>query len=556
MSLFDLDPSAGRPITHFDLVRSLQAAHADEEVKGVVLEVDDTGFSMSQVQEICRHLVSLRKAGKDVWLYSDRLTLGSALFGAAASHFSLMPEARVVLNGLYAENLYFKGLFDMIGLQADVVHIGEYKSAGEMFTREGPSEAARRQTERLLDALYQQIVSHLAEGRTVKPAAVRSFIDAGFQTPEQALEAGLVDELTYRSDFVRKLRGQYGAEARFDRSYELPDPGGPEIDGMLDVFSLLFSAGKEKRLKRDFIAVVPLEGIITRDSAAPVRREILKAARHERCRGLVLRVDSPGGSALASEILWKAADRFRATGRPSAASMAATAASGGYYVSSSCGRIFAERSTITGSIGVVGMKLALGGAMDSLGITAHETKRGRHAGLMNTTRPFTAEERELVRAAMRDTYETFKQRVAAGRKGRLAGELEALAGGRVFTGARAAELGLVDAIGGIHEALEYVASEAGLEDYEAHLFPEPKDPIMGLFAAPDERGKDDEFLRWGGRCEPAAALADQLARHPAVRLLDPSKQRVLRRLAEGLAAFRDERVLLVAPQFRVLLGGN
>ncbi|MFP6877325.1 MAG: signal peptide peptidase SppA [Roseibacillus sp.] len=551
LSLLSLSFSTERGITHYDLVRSLQKAAADEEVKGVVLEVDGAGFTMAQVQELQRRLQEIRKAGKDVWMYSEALSRGTALIGSVANHFVLMPEADVSLTGIYGESLYFKGLFDKIGVQVDVVHIGDFKSAGESYYRDGPSESAQKQMNELLDANYEQTVSQIAKGRGIEEEDVRAFVDSGFQTAELAKEAGLIDDLQYRTDFIKIVRAHYGEGTKFDREYELPSASGPEIDSMFDVFSLLFGSGRAKRFRRDYIAVVVLDAAITDSSIAPVRKEILAAAKNVKCRGLVFRVNSPGGSALASEVLWEATDEFKATGKPFVVSMGGVAASGGYYVAAGAERIFAERGTVTGSIGVVGMKFALGGGMDKLGITTHEIKRGRHADIMNTTRPFSEEEKALVRKSMLDIYGTFKKRITNGRGDRLKGELESMAGGRVYPGERALELGLVDELGGIHEALAYVAKKAKLEIYETYLLPEPQDLFSGLFAPAPASRDDDEFIRMSERT-PASAMKAHLDSQPILRVLDPSKRAALEQFVTGLETFQNERILLLAPHFTSL----
>ena len=548
-SLLGFSMSSGRPLTHFDLVRSLRQAGEDAQVKGVVLEVDQASLGVAQLQEIRRRLLAIRDAGKDVWIYTDGLTLRTALLGSAANHFVLMPEGDVSLTGLYSETLYFKGLLDTIGVTADVVHIGDFKSAGEQFYRSGPSEPAARQMNAVYDSLFKQLVANISSGRGIEPAILQAFIDSGFRTPEQARDNKLVDDLQYRSDFIATVRDHYGEEAAFNREYKLPDTGSPEMDSMFDLFSLMFSSGKSKRFRKDHLVVVSLDAAITDASIAPVRKAILQATKNDKCKGMVLRVNSPGGSARASEILWKAADRFKASGKPFVVSMGGVAASGGYYIAAGADKIYAEEATITGSIGVVGMKLALGGTMEKLGITTHEFKRGEHADLMNSNRPFSNPERTLMRNSMLDVYGTFKKRVADGRGDKLTGELESLAGGRVYTGRHALEIGLVDEIGGLREAIAFVSGTAGLDNPDIHLLPEPKDPFSGLFSSPKKPGKEDDFITLNAPSAPVGRLRAFLTAHPALHALDPAKRTAIERFASRLEAFQTERILLLAPPF-------
>lgn len=546
-----LNMEANRPLTLFDLTRSLKKAAADPNVKAVVIDADDASLGLPQLQEIHRRLQAVRAAGKDVWLYTDSYSNATALLGSAANHFTLMPEGDVSFSGLYSESMYFKGLLDKAGVTADVIHIGDFKSFGEQYYRTGPSEFAKQQTEELIGGIFDQLVGEIAEGRKVPAEKIRGLIDLGTFTPQQAKDAGLVDELKHRTDFSAAVKAAYeGAE--FDREYALPDLDGPEITGMFDVFKLMFQADKSKTGKSDYIAVVPFEGEISSESIAPVRAQILKLLHDDHAKALVLRVDSPGGSALASEVLWEATDEWKASGRPFVVSMGGVAASGGYYISSGADRIFAEEGTVTGSIGVVGMKLVLGGAMEKLGVTTHATQRGKNAGAQSMFRPFSPEESQLVRDSMLQVYGTFKKRIEAGRGDRLKGELEGMAGGRVFTGTRALELGLVDELGGLGEAIAHAAEKAGVDADAIKLVPEPKSALEGLFAPP-EKPTGDEIVRMGVAVSPAAeAIRATLGDVKFAALPQPARSAVADML-ERIESCTDGAVQLIGPEISIPL---
>lgn len=462
-SMLEITFDASRPLTMLDLTRSLEKAAADGNVKAVVMDVDGAALGFAQIQEIRRRLLAVREAGKDVWIYTEALNNGTALLGSAANHFTLMPEADCSFSGIHAESMYFKGLFDKAGVSAEVIHIGDFKSFGEMFYRTGPSDEAKQQEEQLFDDVFRQLFVHVAVGRNLDPAEVMKVIDDSSLNATDMAAKGIADHLLHRTDFVKKVRETYGEDAKYDRDYELPDLDGPEITGMMDILKLAFAADPAAIPRKDFVAVVALEGDITDASVAPVRAQILKLAKQDKAKALVLRVNSPGGSALASEVLWEAADEWKATGKPFIVSMGGVAASGGYYVACGADRIFAEAGTITGSIGVVGMKFVVGGAMEKLGITTHSTQRGKNAGAMSMMRGFTPEEAGLVRKSMDDVYATFKKRVTDGRGKALKGDLEPLAGGRVYSGIQALKIGLVDEIGGLSEAIAQAASAAKLK---------------------------------------------------------------------------------------------
>lgn len=551
-SLFgSLGIEPNRPLTLFDVTRSLEKAAEDPAVSAVVLDADDAELGLAQIQEIHRRLAAVRKAGKDVWLYSDSLSNATALLGSSANHFTLMPEGDISFSGLYAESMYFKGLLDKAGVVADVIHIGDFKSFGEEFYRTGPSDFAKQQQEELIGGIFDQIVGKVAEGRKVPADKIRSLIDLGTFTPQQAKEAGLVDDLKHRTDFSAAVREAYKG-ADFDHEYALPDLDGPEITGMFDIFKLMFQADKSKADKTDYVAVVALDSDISNETIAPVRAEILKLIKDENAKALVFRVDSPGGSALASEVLWEATDEWKATNRPFVVSMGGVAASGGYYVSAGADRIFAEEGTITGSIGVVGMKLVLGGAMEKVGITTHATQRGARAGAMSMSKPYTEEETKMVRDSMLSVYGTFKKRIESGRGPRLKGELEGMAGGRVYTGTRALELGLVDELGGLGEAIAYAADKAGVSPESAKLSPEPKSALEGLFAKP-EKPADDEVVRMGVRRSPVKeAVLATLGDAKLSTLPEPARD-AISRLLKRIDSSSDSAVQLIGPEISIPL---
>lgn len=544
--LLNFAPNPRRPVTHFDLVASLQQVAESEEIQAIVVEVDQAGFALAQLQEIKRGLEAVKESGKEVWLYSDSLNTKTALLGSAASQFVLNPVGDVSLSGLHAETMYFKGLLDKVGVQVDVVHIGDFKSAGENFYRAAPSKPALRQSAELLDSLFNTLVTEIAVGRAITRDSVLALIDQGVTTAQEAHEAGLVDRLQYRTDLVAELQEKYGEEANFDRGYIRSGDKEPEIDSFFDLMKLMFSSGKEKSPQEDYVAVVVFEGAIDFASIIPARDEVLRLVDDEKCQALVLRVNSPGGSALASEILWEALDEFSQTERPFVVSMGAVAASGGYYIASGADLILAEPATITGSIGVVGMKVALGEVMAKFGITTHEMKRGAHADLYNSLRPFSPQERGLVRQSMLDVYGTFKQRIIDGRGDRLVGELEKLAGGRVYSGQDALRFGLVDQMGGLGEAIAEAAALAEMEEGNPEMFPRPKSPLDSLFQQEADSGNDD-FITMQGAAQPAILVSAWLQQEAILSLLPQEQRMQIGKNLKLLEAMQGDRIQLIAP---------
>jgi protease IV len=247
-------------------------------------------------------------------------------------------------------------------------------------------------------------------------------------------------------------------------------------------------------------------------------------------------------------VLWEATDEWNATGKPFAVSMGGVAASGGYYVSSSADRIFAEAGTITGSIGVVGMKFVIGEALDKIGITIHSTQRGKNAGAMSMTHGFTEDEAKRVKESMAAVYTTFKKRVTDGRGKALKGDLEPLAGGKVYSGKDALAIGLVDELGGLHEAVAWVTKEAKLETPEVRLVPEPKSGLEGLFSPKKDKG-DDEVIRAAAAPDAAVRLQAMLKNSALLETLPlPARSSILKMVGR-IEAFQETQVLMLGPDF-------
>ncbi len=553
------------PVNMFDLLQTLRRARGDADLRAVVFDIEEAALGLAQIQELRAQFDALRAADKDVLIYAETLHVGTLLLGSSASRLVMMPKGMLDLSGLYSESLYFKNLLDKIGVEADIIHCGAFKSAGEPFYRTGPSEAAEQQTNSLLDSIYEQIIADIAESRHLSPETVSDLIDKGLFHPDEALEAKLVDALQYRGDFVQSIRRKYGRDTEVVRDYG--KKGGPEVDleNPFAIFKLLSDLMKgPTQSDKPTVAVVYVEGSIVSGESEPgffggsstaasetIRKAIAKAARDESVKALVLRVNSPGGSAIASEVICEATKRFKQSGRPFLVSMGNVAASGGYYVSTLADAIYAEPSTITGSIGVVGGKIVTKGLWDWAGVTGKEYKRGAHADIMNTNRKFSDEERELIQSTMNRVYGEFKARVTEGRADRIEGEVDALAGGRVYTGEQALEKGLVDRLGGLADAIKKAADEADLGSYEVRVFPQPK-TIFDLFAEAFGGQKDDDgfvSLRSAGHALGAkfGALPAAAGLIETVRHLDPAKARVLENFLIQLDLLSEERVLLIGP---------
>jgi len=549
----------------FDLLNTLKEGRTDEHLRAVVFDVEEMGIGLAQIQELRQQFEALRAAEKDVYIYAETMRPATLLLGSSASQLVLMPKGEIEFTGMYGEALYFKGLMDKIGVEADILHCGDFKSAGEPFYRTGPSEYAEQQQNKLMDSMFEQLVDGIAKSRKLEPAAVKTLMDKGIFSAQEALDAKLVDKLAYKEDFVADLRKAHGKDTKIVTRYGKKK--GPEIDpdnfmSMFKVFSDLMKGEEESDQPK--IAVVYVEGTIVGGEAEQnffggdsnahsetIRKALDAAAKDDTVKALILRVDSPGGSAIASEVMCEAAKRFKDSGRPFIVSMGNVAASGGYYVSTLADTIFAQPGTITGSIGVVGGKMVTKGLWDWVGISGHEYKRGKHADVMNTIRKFNEEERAMISGMMNRVYGEFKARVIQGRGKKIKGELEPLAGGRVYTGKQALDIGLVDQLGGFSDCIKYTAQTAQLGDkYELRVFPRPKslgDILTEIFGGKEDK---DEAVHArvdfgsGGRFGKLPAVSAALE---AASVVDPSKARAIKNFLTQLELFTQESVLLIGP---------
>jgi len=531
------------PRTLYDCVRQIRKAAESPDIAGLVMIVEQPEMNLAQVEEVTRALRAFRDAGKKVYCYTDYAGNLSYALACAADHITLAEYSQISTTGLHAEVSFYKGLLDKIGVQAQMMHCGAYKAALEPFTRTEPSKEFAENINWLLDDIYARWIELIATGRGLDPQRVRELVDQAPLFADQAREAGLVDAVGSFGDFRKMIRKEFGQDVEVLKS--LKDKERPEIDfsnpfAVFEMLNEMFSMAKEARSGQPGVGLIYIQGAITvgENDESPfaagqvagsttLRAAFEKARGDERIRAVVVRVDSPGGSALASDIIWKAARRC-AEEKPLIVSMGGVAGSGGYYVSLPGDVIFAEPTTITASIGVVGGKLVWKELWeDKLGVTTTEFDRGKHAGLMSFNRPWTPGEREFMRNWLLAVYEQFKQRVITSRGDRLKGTLEELAEGRVFTGRQALERGLVDRLGGLQDALAYAAERADLpEDYKVYVLPEPKDMFTELMRAITGQEGEDEFEIVAPRLRMQDPLAGALL--PLVKELSPQRAQMLR----------------------------
>ncbi len=553
--LFGSEP----PLSLKNLLERFKEARHDNSVVAVVIDVEQAGLGFAQLQEIHAAMRKFAAVDKEVYVHADSLMTGTYVAATGASHISVVPTGLVWLVGLYGETPYLRGALDKIGCIPDFEQCGDFKSAGETFMRTGPSEEAKQMTAWLLDSIYEDLVTMIAESRALSPEKTRSLIDNGPYTAEEALAAGLIDSVKHRQDFIGDLKRRYGKGVDIVVDYGKRDPFEIPDDNFFALVEFLMKLFNPmpKTYTEPSVAIVYVEGAILPGAAertpfgvsagafsTTIRKALDKAAADDTVKAVVLRIDSPGGSALASEIILNGAKRVAAK-KPIVVSMGNVAGSGGYYVTCASETIFADSATITASIGVIAGKLVTTGMWDKLGVNWHAKQRGKMAGMMSSAGRFSQTERAKLRHYMETVYDIFKGHVVAARGDRLTKPIDEIAGGRVFTARQALELGLVDRIGGLEDAIKFAANRAGMGEYEVRVIPEPPSIFELLLGSRDE---DDALTR------APKAMASSLTELepfrtmlPVVAKVDPLRARAIFRMLQRLELLHRENVLMMMP---------
>lgn len=470
-------------VTMQDVITRIQKARDDDKVKAVLLTVGETEVELSEAEEIRDALADCVKHGKRVFVYADAYDSSSYVLASGASDICMLEGGEMELPGVGLEPIFAKGLLDKIGVQADYVQIGQYKGADEEFTRTQPSPEFAGELNKLADSMYAELIDSISSRRKIPPAQVKQIVDESLLEATDAKAAKLVDHLVDEDglrDLMNKELGtkldvvhHYGEEER-----ETLDPDNP-----WSFFSMIMK--RPAAPSGPTVAIVYANGVIIDGESQEslfgsesigsddIRRAMRIVERDDNIKAVVLRINSPGGSALASEAMWQAVHRA-AKKKPIIVSVGSMAASGGYYLASSCDTIYADPTAILGSIGVVGGKFVITGLFDKVGLSADPIVRGKNAGLFDPFSPFTPQQRQMVTNWMTRTYDQFTRRVLSTRKHII--DIDKVARGRVFLARQAKTLGMIDEIGGLDAALDAAAERANLKtgEYEVQTIPGPK----------------------------------------------------------------------------------
>jgi protease IV len=448
-------------LTVRDIVEALHRGAEDDRVRALVARVGSGGLGLAQVEEIRDAVTAFRASGKPTVLFSETFGefasgQGGYYLATAFERIYLQPSGDVGLAGLISENPFFQGTLERIGVEPRMDHRYEYKNALNVFTETEMTEPHREAVEAVLRSSYENIVAGIAAGRGMTPAEARAVVDAGPYYGEEAVRARLVDGLAYRDEVYDSIRATVGGDPEFlfVRRY-LRAAGRPFRRG--DGIALIYGTGTVQRGTSDFSAMTGGASM----GSETVTRAFREAIEDDGIRAIVFRVDSPGGSYVASDAIWRETVRARAAGKPVIVTMGNVAGSGGYFVAMAADRIVAHPSTITGSIGVVGGKLLLNEISENLGITWDDVQVGGNAGMWSTFNDYTPQEWQRVQALLDRIYLDFTGKAAQGR-GLSRDSVHAIARGRIWTGADAQRLGLVDELGGFQVALRLAREAAGL----------------------------------------------------------------------------------------------
>jgi protease-4 len=487
-TLFETPPPSLR-----GLVESIDRAAADSQVKGLVLRVGGVDAGWGRVQELRDALLRFRATGKPSWAHLEFAGNREYYLATGCERIAAAPTALLNVSGLAADVMFLRGTLDKVGVQAQFEGVGKYKNAPNQFTETGFTEPHREQMESLVDDLFQQYVSALAEGRGMDEERVRRIIDEGPFDAARASEVGLVDELLYPDEIEDRLpTTESVGVVDYVRSAR-----GFGLDGRAKV-ALVYAVGD---IMPGESASGPFGGS-GYAGAETIGRGLRQAARDDSIRAIILRVDSPGGVGTAADAVWREVGRAQLK-KPVIASMGDAAASGGYYIAMNGDAIVAQPATITGSIGVFSGKFSMGELYEKLGISHETVVRGRNADIFSSWEPWSEEERAKIRALNESFYETFVGKAAEGR-GRTPEEIHAVAQGRVWTGQQALEKGLVDVLGGLETAVATARERAGLAPNEA----------VRLVVLPERKG----FLE---------TLLERRQEELAARVLGPEAQALL-----------------------------
>lgn len=458
-----------------DILLHIKEAKTDDRIKGIYVDVSYIQAGFASIEEIRNALLDFKKSGKFILAYSEVYTKGAYYLASAADKVYVNPEGLVDFKGFSTELMFFKGALDKLDIEPQVIKVGNYKSAVEPYILDKMSKPNREQITSFLGSMYSHFLTNIAKSRKLSADELRNTANnALVQTARDAFAYKLVDGLKYKDEVLTELKALSGiAQTKDLRSVSIGDYTPQEEDSKAgnssNRIAIVYALGE----------IVSGEGSNETMGSENVSKAIRQARLDKKVKAVVLRINSPGGSSLASDVIWREVELTKKV-KPVMVSMGDVAASGGYYIACAADSIFAQPNTITGSIGVFAVIPNMKKFFNNkLGITFDEVKTGKLSAI-SLTRPLTDAERLLLQKEVNHIYQTFTQKVADGRKKRQS-YIDSIGQGRVWTGAEAINIGLVDRLGNIDDAVKSAAKKAGIKEYKLVAYPAQKDPLKELF---------------------------------------------------------------------------
>jgi protease-4 len=447
-----------QPMTMIETWQLLRKAAADSRIKAIALEPRDLNVGWAKLEELRGSILAFRKTGKPVYAYLRGAGTKEYYVATAADRVFMAPEDELDVKGLRAELMFVKGTLDKLGVGMEFEHVGKYKDAPDMYTRTSPTPETLEVENEILDQFYADIIAVIAEGRKKQPQAVKALIDDGPFVGKSALDGGLVDALLFEDEMYGKLKD--AAKLQSVKKISEKDYTRVEVSGVEGKTKIAFLVGQGEITRGSTGETVGSDGI----TASGLVRLIREVENDASIKGVILRIDSPGGDGIASDDILHEAKVLSAK-KPVVISMSDLAASGGYFIAMTGDPVIAYPNTLTGSIGVFFGKVNLKALFDKVGLATYTLRRGRFSDIDSTTNPLTEEQRAKLRREIETFYKGFVDRVAAGRK-KPYDTVEPLAQGRVWLGSQAKKNGLVDELGGLDRAIEMVRDKAKISSSE------------------------------------------------------------------------------------------
>ena len=445
-----------------DIMASIDKATDNDNIKGIYLHIGNFSASTASIQEIYNGLERFKKTGRFIVAYADAYGNGTYYLSSIADKVYMNPSGILALTGINISTVFFKDLLSKIGVEMQIFKVGTFKSAVEPFTQTSMSEENRLQLTTFINSIWTEITKTIARNRGISDTEVNMYADSGLflDDAQTAVHHKLIDSLVYSSDMKEIIEKRVGKDynSLTIRDMKLTSPNKEYSKNRI---AIVYAVGEIDGSNKN-------EGIDSED----ISEDLLDIADNDKIKAVVLRINSPGGSAYGSEQIWKAISVVKSK-KPIVVSMGDYAASGGYYIACNTDRIFAQPTTLTGSIGIFGIFPNIGGLTDKLGIKFDNVKTNKYSDFGATYRPMNTEERAILQRYINNGYELFTKRCAEGRNMNI-DSLKAIAEGRIYSGTDAMRLGLVDEMGGLEEAIAFAAKKADISDYTIKYYPSVK----------------------------------------------------------------------------------